>query len=141
MTMIEAIRKYLGSCPVLDGGKLNVDFLPQNAATYSVDVVPTTPVVKRYLDGSSVRQFLFVFATRAFYGEHIRQQLDNLCLFEAFEEWVDKQNRTKTFPDLGEGRTVQKLEVTTSGYIFAPETDTARYQIQCRLSYFQKGDK
>ena len=141
MTMIEAIRKYLESCPVLNGGKLNVDFLPQDATTYSVDVVPTTPVVKRYLDGSSARQFLFVFATRAFYGEHIRQQLDNLCLFEEFEEWVDKQNRAKTFPDLGEGRTAQKLEVTTSGYVFAPETDTARYQIQCRLSYFQKGEK
>lgn len=141
MTMIEAIRKYLESCPVLSGGKLNVDFLPQDATTYSVDVVPTTPVVKRYLDGSSARQFLFVFATRASYGEHIRQQLDNLCLFEAFEEWVDKQNRAKAFPDLGEGRTAQKLEVTTSGYVFAPETDTARYQIQCRLSYFQKGEK
>lgn len=141
MTIIEAVRKYLEGCPLLNGGKLNVDFLPEEAATYSVDVVPVKPVVKAYLDGSSKRQFLFVFATRAYYGDHIRQQLDNLCLFEAFEEWVDKQNRARNFPDLGIGRTVQKMEVTTSGYVFAPDTDTARYQIQCKLSYFQKGDK
>ena len=141
MTIIEAVRKYLEGCPLLNGGKLNVDFLPEEAATYSVDVVPVKPVVKAYLDGSSKRQFLFVFATRAYYGDHIRQQLDNLCLFEAFEEWVDKQNRVRHFPDLGNGRTVQKMEVTTSGYVFAPDTDTARYQIQCKLSYFQKGDK
>lgn len=141
MTIIEAVRKYLEGCPLLNGGKLNVDFLPEEAATYSVDVVPVKPVVKAYLDGSSKRQFLFVFATRAYYGNHIRQQLDNLCLFEAFEEWVDKQNRARNFPDLGDGRTVQKMEVTTSGYVFAPDTDTARYQIQCRLSYFQKGER
>ena len=141
MTIIEAVRKYLEGCPLLNGGKLNVDFLPEEAATYSVDVVPVKPVVKAYLDGSSKRQFLFVFATRAYYGDHIRQQLDNLCLFEAFEEWVDKQNSARSFPDLGGGRTVQKMEVTTSGYVFAPDTDTARYQIQCKLSYFQKGDK
>lgn len=141
MTIIEAVRKYLEGYPLLNGGKLNVDFLPEEAATYSVDVVPVKPVVKAYMDGSSKRQFLFVFATRAYYGGHIRQQLDNLCLFEAFEEWVDKQNRARNFPDLGSERTVQKMEVTTSGYVFAPDTDTARYQIQCRLSYFQKGER
>ena len=82
MTIIEAVRKYLEGCPLLNGGKLNVDFLPEEAATYSVNVVPVKPVVKAYLDGSSKRQFLFVFATRAYYGDHIRQQLDNLCLFD-----------------------------------------------------------
>lgn len=138
MTIIESVRRYLENCPLLDGGKLNVDFLPAEAATYSVDVVPANPIVKAYLDGSSQRQFLFVFATRAYYGDHIRQQLDNLCLFETFGEWIDRQNLARRFPDLGVGRIAKKLEVTTSGYVFAPDTDTARYQIQCKLSYFQK---
>lgn len=141
MTIIEAVRTYLATCPLLTGGKLNVDFLPPEAATYSVDVVPVTPIIKQYLDGSSNRQFLFVLATRAYYGEHIRQQIDNLGFFEDFEEWLNTQNRAQTFPDLGNGRTGRKLEVTTSGYVFAPDTDTARYQIQCRLSYFQKGER
>lgn len=141
MTIIEAVRAYLETCPLLYGGKLNVDFLPPEAATYSVDVVPVKPVIKQYLDGSSQRQFLFVLATRAYYGTFIRQQIDNLCFFEEFEEWLDKQNRVKRFPDLGDSRTGQKMEVTTSGYVFAPDTDTARYQIQCKLSYFQKGER
>ena len=33
MTIIEAVRKYLEGCPLLNGGKLNVDFLPEEAAT------------------------------------------------------------------------------------------------------------
>ena len=141
MSIIEAVRKYLQTCPLLKGGTLNVDFLPPEAATYSVDVVPVKPVLKSYMDGSSQRQFLFVLATRTYYGGMVRQQLDNLCLFEAFEQWIDRQNKTRSFPDLGDGRTVRRLEVTTSGYVFAPDTDTARYQIQCRLSYFQKGER
>ena len=40
MSIIEAVRKYLQTCPLLKGGTLNVDFLPPEAATYSVDVVP-----------------------------------------------------------------------------------------------------
>ena len=123
MSIIEAVRKYLQTCPLLKGGTLNVDFLPPEAATYSVDVVPVKPVLKAYMDGSSQRQFLFALATRTYYGEFVRQQ-----------------NRTRSFPDLGDGRNARKLEVTTSGYVFAPDTDTARYQIQCRLSYFQKGE-
>ena len=119
MSIIEAVRKYLQTCPLLKGGTLNVDFLPPEAATYSVDVVPVKPVLKAYMDGSSQRQFLFV----------------------EFAEWLDKQNRIRSFPDLGDGRNARKLEVTTSGYVFAPDTDTARYQIQCRLSYFQKGER
>ena len=76
MSIIEAVRKYLQTCPLLNGGTLNVDFLPPEAATYSVDVVPVKPVLKAYMDGSSQRQFLFVLATRTYYGEFVRQQLD-----------------------------------------------------------------
>lgn len=141
MTIIESIRKYLGGCPLLANGKLNVDFLPPEAATYSVDVTPVSPIVKSYLDGSSIRQFAFVLATRTYYGVDIRQQIDNLGFFEVFGNWIETQNRKRVFPDLGDGKISQKLEVTTYGYIFAPETDTARYQIQCKLTYFQKGEK
>ena len=139
MTIIEAVRTFLGTCPLLTGEKLNIDFLPPDAAAYSVDVVPVKPVIKPYLDGSSRRQFLFVLATRAFYGAHIRQQIDNLGFFEDFQTWLDAQSRTRSFPALGTERMAQKLEVTTSGYVFAPDTDTARYQIQCKLHYVQKG--
>lgn len=139
MTIIEAIREFLQSYPGLKGNKLNVDFLPPDAATYSVDVVPIKSVVKAYRGGTSKRQFAFVLAARSYWGPDFRQQVDNLGFFEAFEEWLDAQNRARNFPDLGEGRTGCKLEVTTSGYAFAPDTDLARYQIQCKITYFQKG--
>lgn len=138
MTVIEAVRDWLKECPLLDGGKLNVDFLPAEEATYSVDVTPVPPVVKNYIDGTSLRQFAFTFSTRTYYGSLIRQQLDNLSFFEDFAEWLEEKNRKRDFPQLGEDRTGQKIEVTTSGYVFAQGTSTARYQIQCRLIYIQE---
>lgn len=136
MTIIESVRAFLQECPLLTGDRLNVDFLPAEAATYSVDVVPTTPIIKRYFDGGSMRQFSFLFATRTFYGQTVRQQLDNLAFFEAFSEWIERSS----LPELGEGRQAIRLEVVASGYAFAAGTENARYQVQLKLTYHQKGD-
>lgn len=141
MSMIESVRNYIRSFPALAGDKLNVDFLPEKVASYSLDVVPCKEVVKAYTDGSSIRQFLFTFATRTSYGAEIRKQLDNIGLFENFAAWIESNNRNKVFPALSGGRVAQKIEVSTSGYAFIPGGDTARYQIQCRLEYFQPAGK
>ena len=135
MTLIEAVQAHLGTCPLLSGGRLNVDFLDSDTGSYSVDVVPTTEVLKNYMDGSTQRQFLFVVSTREAYGSDMRQNLENLGFFEALGNWVEAGD---TLPVLDMGRTAQKLEVLTSGYIFDVETNTARYQMQCRLIYLKE---
>lgn len=142
MTIIEALRGWLRTYPPLSKGRLAVDFLPKQAQTYSVDSVPCKEEVRRYLDGSSLRQFLFTLSSREFKGEDIGQNVDNLAFYEGFSTWVMEQNRARRFPQLGEGRTARKIEVTTSGYPFqVDDHGTARYQIQLRLEYFQKGKR
>lgn len=142
MTIIEALRGWLRAYEPLSAGRLAVDFLPKQAQTYSVDSVPCKEEVKQYLDGSSLRQFLFVLSSRKFKGEDIGQNVDNLAFYEGFSAWVLRQNRARNFPELGEGRQARKIEVTTSGYPFQiDEHGTARYQIQLRLEYFQKGTR
>lgn len=140
MTVIEAVRTWLRMYEPLSKGRLAVDFLPKQAQTYSVDTVPCKEEVKLYMDGSSLRQFLFVLSSRKFKGEDIGQNTSNLAFYEAFSDWVLLQNQTKNFPVLPNGRLARKIEVTTSGYPFqVDEQGTARYQIQLRMEYFQKG--
>jgi len=142
MTIIEALRNWLRTYEPLSAGRLAVDFLPKQAQTYSVDSVPCKEEVKRYLDGSSKRQFLFVLSSREFKGEDIGQNVDNLTFYEGFSNWVLQQGRARRLPNLGDGRRARKIEVTTSGYPFqVDEHGTARYQIQLRLEYFQKGTR
>lgn len=140
MTIVEALRSWLRGYEPLSAGRLAVDFLPKHAQAYSVDSVPCKEEVKRYLDGSSLRQFLFVLSSREFKGEDIRQNIDDLAFYEGFSAWVLRQDLARSFPDLGEGRRARKVEVTSSGYPFqVDEKGTARYQIQLRLEYFQEG--
>ena len=141
MTIIESVRAWLRTYPPLAEGRLGVDYLPEEARTYSVDSVPAEETVKRYLDGSAKKRFLFVLASREFQGDNIQGNTENLAFYEAFSRCVEAQNRRpKHLPELDNGRTAQRVEVTTSGYPFlVDDHGTARYQIQMRLDYFEKG--
>lgn len=138
MTIIEGVRDWLKGYPGLKDGRLNVDFLPEKARSWSVDVVPCKEVVKAYLDGSAVKQFLFVVASRDFHGADLKQNTGNLAFYEDFARWVEGQSRERVLPLLGEGRTARRVEVATSGYPFlVDEHGTARYQIQLKLTYYE----
>lgn len=135
--IIENIRTWIKNCPLLkDGAIIGVDRLGADAVGYTVDTVPCSPVSRQYIDGSQIRQFLFVFASQESYGR-IAQNLENSEFYDNFADWILSQNRKKNFPDLGEFREVQKIEITTSGYAYSTGDSTARYQIQLRMIYYQ----
>ena len=135
--IMEEVRKFLRTYPPLAEGKLHVDFLPEEAQSYSVEAVPAKEIVRSYVDGSTVRKFLFVVASREFFGDKIKQQLDNLSFYGDFSEWLREQTMAGKLPNLGEGRKVMLMEATTSCYAMAAEASMARYQIQCRMEFFQ----
>ena len=138
MTIIESVTKFIMSCPFLNElAKVNVDFLPADPDTYSVEEVPSETIRKRYLDGSSERQFLFTFAARLNYSDEVRNNIDNSGFFEDFEAWLEECTDKEFFPELKEGLTPLKIEAISSGYLFDVSGDlsNSRYQIQCRLIY------
>lgn len=136
--MIEAIRNYIAACPYLAEGRiLGVDRLGADPIEYSIDTVPCEPVVKRYTDGSSVRQIEFIFGSREAYGPDVLQNIMNSGFYEDFADWIEQQEDLRNFPDFGPYRSVQSIEVLTNGYAFEVGTDTSRYQIQLRITYYQ----
>lgn len=141
MNIMENVRGFIRTYPPLAENKLNVDFLPADACSYSVEAIPANDVMRTYLDGSTIRQFLFVLASRESYGGEVLQQLENLGFYEAFAAWLYQQNLQKNFPVLGEGKTVTKIEATTPGYALSTGESKARYQIQCRMEFMQRSDR
>lgn len=138
--IITTLRAYMLACPLLeDLKKLNVDYLGTgDPGEYSIDTVPADPIVKRYADGGAVKQYLFVFASKEFYGSDPLEQLDRLGFYENLQEWFEQMTESGTLPVLDGGRTSISLETLTSGYIFdSSETNKARYQIQARLKYLE----
>ncbi|MEE0980692.1 MAG: chloramphenicol resistance protein, partial [Acutalibacteraceae bacterium] len=72
MTIIESVKNFIMTCPFLaELARVNVDFLPENPDTYSIEEVPSQIIIKEYLDGSSERQFVFVFAARLNYSDEL----------------------------------------------------------------------
>lgn len=138
MTVIESIRNWLRGYSGLDG-RLDVDFLGEEADTYSIDSIPSEEVIKRYHDGSARKQCLFAVASRRLYDQNIAQNIESLQFFEDLTAWVEAKARARELPEMGENRQAQKIVVTSTAYPFIVSEDgKARYQIQMRLEYYQK---
>lgn len=143
MSVVQSLYDYFKSCPLLaDDRKLNVDFLPEEKREYCISVVPTAQIVRRYMDGSSKRQYLFVFGSSEFCDADVLQNLENSGFYELFAEWLEDQTKKKLFPAMEDGKRPYRLEATTSGYLNSIAKDgTAKYQIQCKLEYYQQGER
>lgn len=144
-TIIGAVVKYFEGCPVIverdpvpanEEPEVNADNLPEEIQEYCIEAVPCKPVLRQYVDGSAVRQLEFIFASREAFGASL-DNLGNSAFYEEVADWLETQSRAGNLPELPKGLEAQKLEVLTNGYVFDADETKARYQIQCRLRYYQ----
>lgn len=143
--IIEAIRNYIRTCSCLQEFegvpglvKVNVDYLEENSTVYSIEEVPTDPIIKKYINGDSIRQFQFIFASREPYGADVLQNISNSGFYEDFANWIEAQNNNDNLPILDDGYESQEIKVLSPGYAFQVDVDKARYQIELRLKYYKK---
>lgn len=138
MTVMENVRAWLRQYPGLTG-RLDVDFLDEDADTYSIDTIPCEEIIKRYKDGSTIKQFQFAISSRRYYEQNIAQNLSNLEFFEKLTAWVEQKAQQHELPEMDNNRTALKIVVTSTAYPFEVSEDgKARYQQQMRLEYFNK---
>lgn len=137
--ILESIRNFMLQCPYLEEmAPVYVDYLDNEAVSYTIDSIPNTPVIKEYTDGSKLKQFLFVFGSREFYGPDYVQNIENSGVFEKISAWFDDMTENNSLPALSDGKIPIKIETVSSGYVFGTTADTARYQIQARLIYYEE---
>ncbi len=138
MSVTAALYEFLNGYAPLAGGTMHVNFLPADAGSYSLELMPSAQWVRRYVDGSGIRQVSFLLASRQAFDEDTRNQLTNLQFYERFSAWLTAQSKAGNLPLLEQGCTAQKIETVSCEYIFAQDKRTARYQIQCKMTYFQE---
>ena len=98
--------------------------------------MPVSPIVKRYTDGGTLRQFVFVFASRETYDGNTLENMKISQFFEEFHNWIENQDNNKMYPVFEDNKiTPTKIEVLTSGYLYDNTGTTARFQIQIKLTY------
>ena len=75
---MEKIKEFIESCPLLDGDKINVDYLDDEVYSYSIDRTPTQPIIRRFTDGfGGKKQITFDFTVTAPLSSRVVTNLAN----------------------------------------------------------------
>ncbi len=97
---MELIKEWIEKCPLLKGGKINVDYLKDKPQSYSIDQTPVNPIVKQFVDGGAMKQIAFDFSVTAPISSQAIVNLANSKFCEDFMKWVETQNREKNLPSI-----------------------------------------
>ena len=144
-SIMKGIKEFISNCPCLETyldtlrTEIGVEYLDEEAKNYSIESVPVDPIVRRYMDGSSVRRF--TFASREAYGRDVVENLANCGFYEEFADWIYKCNLGGVFPAIGTKKEVTKMKCTSTPYVFNVDQITAKYQIEVTLEYYQESEE
>jgi len=138
MKVIEAIKEYINNCPALKEYNVNVNYLEDDFDSFSIEETPCDPVLKRYIDGSMLKQCQFVFTSKEPYSADVICNIDNSNFYEEFSNWIENNNNNGIFPTLEEGLEATQIRVISSPYIISTEEDKSIYQIQLNLIYLKE---
>lgn len=138
-SIVEAIRDFIKECPYLPEFHrgLNVDFQGGEVGSYMIESSPGNPYVKRYANGTGIKQFPFLFSSKEMRTEDVKENISNAEFYERFSDWLDECTMQKVFPKLDGRRSPIKIFATTSGYVYDTDNGTAQYVIQCNFHYYQ----
>lgn len=137
-SITEAVSDYFRKCPLLKDGVFRVDAHGIDAVEYTIETGMFDPIVNRFVDGSSVRQYQFSFASVEFYSMDRIQNIENSAFYERLADWVEQQSFIGKLPELPEGMEAEEMEILSPGYIYDVSMTYARYQIPLRLLYFKE---
>ena len=143
-TIIEGLFQYFDECPLMTESRLNIDYLPEDTGKagveYGIVTSPGDDVLQNYKDGSARCRYPFIISSVNDYGPDTLQNIANTGFMEKLASWLRNQSRSRVLPELPGGMTPRNIRAIGAGFLFEPEADTGKYQIQCELEYYRKGD-
>ena len=120
--------------------ELSFDWLGDEATSYSIDNIVVPAVLREFILGDEERQLVIWLRATQNWNRFAVNNTENLDVFKDVEKEIKKLNRQKKFPDLGQNKTVLKVEVTTVPYLDRTEatgTGTGIYVLQLRFVYVE----
>lgn len=137
-SIMEGLSDYFQTCPLLKDGVFRVNALGSDPVEYALEAGITAPIVKRYVNGSSNRQYQFNFNSREAYSMDRILAIQNECFYENFCGWVEEQDKNGNLPEMPKGCEAQSLIVLAPGFMMDATMENAYYQVQLQLIYFKE---
>lgn len=138
-TIIETLRTYIASYAGLkSNAPVWVDYLGADPTQYAIVPIAGERIIETYLDGSTLREYPFLIQSMQSTADDL-ERIGNNGFYEALAEWFETQTEANALPILSTGKTAEKIEAVTSGYLLEQgESGTGIYSIQCKLTYEQE---
>lgn len=135
-TRISKLRTYLFS--IIDtlatdkNYQINANMLSNDINNYSLDKIPTSSQVERWVTGLEIHRDVFSFKSRNAYSQDVINNLSNIGFFEQFESIIKSNNKKGVLPDI-EG--IESIECLNCGTMLSSDTNTAEFDIQIQITY------
>lgn len=116
---MELIGEFIETCPLLNKGKVNLDYIKEKPQSYSIDETPVEPVLNYFPDGGRRLQIQFDFSIQSNFS--ILENIKNSKFCDDFMKWIYEQDRDGNLPNidgicwikcLGRGTILQTTETT-----------------------------
>lgn len=136
---VEKLREYL--MQIIDGiltdtnYQINANMLSADVNNYSLDKIPMSSLVERWVTGYELHKDVYAFRSRNNYSQDTIENLLNVGFFEVFENIIKNKNRNKVLPQIAG---IQSIECLNCGSMNYADTNTAEFEIQIQIVYEEK---
>lgn len=127
---MELIKEFIETCPLLNKGKVNLDYIKEKPQSYSIDETPVEPVLNYFRDGGRRLQVQFDFSIQSNFS--VLENIKNSKFCDDFCDWIDKQNKIDNLPKINE---VCWIKCLGRGTILQTTETTAIYIIPMQVAY------
>lgn len=141
MSVASKVVEFIQTCPFLEEfaelfSVVHLDKLEEDTTAYCIESTPVEPILKRYTNGDTIRQYVFSLCSRELYGEE--ENKDTSEFYEKFSDWLEECTSTGDLPDLRGNLQSRSIRATTDGYLYDAQETKCQYRIQCQFIYFKR---
>ena len=135
-TRIAKLRTYLFS--IIDSlttdksYQINANMLDNDINNYSLDKVPTSSTIEKWVTGVEIHRDVYSFRSRMAYSQDTINNLLNIGFFEKFESIIKSNNKKGILPEING---IQNIECLNCGTMNSADTSTAEFDIQLQITY------
>lgn len=130
---MELIGEFIETCPLLNKGKVNLDYIKEKPQSYSINEIPVEPVLNKFRDGGRRLQIQFDFSIQANFN--VLENIKNSKFCDDFMKWIYEQDSKCNLPKI-DG--IDWIKCLGRGTIERTTETTAIYVIPMQVAYIEE---
>lgn len=112
--------------------QINADMLSDKVGDYSLDKIPTSSAVQKWVIGIERHRDVYSFRSRKSYSQDTINNLKNIGFFEEFEKKIESNNDKGVLPEI---ENIESIECLNCGTLNSVDGTEATFDIQIQIIY------